>query len=34
MMIKFDRRYLIYKHNFTFSLFYTTYKLTNDKKII
>ena len=34
MTIKFYRHYLIYKYNFTFSLFCTTYKLTNDKKII
>ena len=34
MMIKFYRHYLIYKYSFTFSLFCTTYKLTNDKKII
>ena len=33
-MIKFYCHYLIYKYNFTFLLFYTTYKLTNDKKII
>ena len=26
--------YLIYKYNFTFSLFYTTYKLANDEKTI
>ena len=32
MMIKFYRHYLIYKYNFTFLLFYTTYKLTNGKK--
>ena len=31
---KFYRHYLIYKYNFTLSLFCTTYKLTNDKKII
>ena len=32
MMIKFYRHYLIYKYNFTISLFCTMYKLTNDKK--
>ena len=32
MTIKFYRHYLIYKYNFAFSLFCTTYKLTNDKK--
>ena len=34
MMIKFYRHRLIYKYNFTVLLFYTTYKLTKDKKII
>ena len=34
MMIKFYRRYFIYKYNFTFLLFHTMYKLTNDKKTI
>ena len=34
MMIKFYRHYLIYKYNFTFLLFYTMHKLTNDKKIL
>ena len=34
MMIKFYRHYLIYKYNFTFSFFYMTHKLANDKRII
>ena len=34
MMIKFYFHYLIYKYDFTFSLFFTTYKLTNDEKTI
>ena len=32
IMIKFYRHYLIYKCNFICSLFWTTRKLTNDKK--
>ena len=31
LMTIFYRRYLIYKNDFTFSLFCTTYKLTSDK---
>ena len=34
MMINFYGHYLIYKYNFTCSLFWTTPKLTNDIKII
>ena len=34
MMIRFYLHYLIYKYNFTCSLFWTTCKLTNDIKII
>ena len=34
MIVKFYRRYLIYKYNFTYSLFWTTRKLTKDTKII
>ena len=34
MTRKFYRHYLIYKYNFTFLLFYTTYKLANDEKTI
>ena len=31
MMMKLYCHYLIYKYKFTFSLFYTMYKLKNDK---
>ena len=34
MMIKFYRRYFIYKYNFTFLLFYTMFKLQTIKKTI
>ena len=34
MIIKFYCHYLIYKYKFTFSFFYMTHKLANDKKII
>ena len=33
-MINFYRHYLVYKYNFTCSLFWTTFKLTNDIKIL
>ena len=33
MMMKFYRHYLIYKYNFTFSLFCTTYKLKTIKAL-
>ena len=34
MTIKFDRHNLIYNYKFTSSLFYTTYKLKNDKTVL
>ena len=34
MIVKFYRHYLIYKYNFACSLFLTTRKSTNDRKII